>query len=216
MRKQTTMDPTAAACSRAKKQYATVRQSLTVFEERVVARYWGEDALVRASFGRFLGSLDWFAGRLLADDEISRRGQDLMRRAGDQAGAREAGTGDKVAGDQQEQEDKQQAREPAMPDKPAAEGNLVAVTFTLPAEIHADSVALCGEFNQWSLDNIQLERCSDGSWRTTVTLEPGRCYRYRYLLDGERWENAWQTDRYVPNPYGGVDSVIIVEPPPEN
>ena len=88
----------------------------------------------------------------------------------------------------------------------------VDVTFTLPAEVHADSVALCGEFNQWSAEDARLERGTDGTWRATVALEPGRSYRYRYLLDGERWENAWQADGYVPNPYGGTDSVVVVEP----
>ena len=72
-------------------------------------------------------------------------------------------------------------------------------------------MALCGEFNQWSAENIRLERGSDGCWRATVALEPGHSYRYRYLLDGERWENAWQADRYVPSSYGGHDSVILVE-----
>jgi 1,4-alpha-glucan branching enzyme len=98
----------------------------------------------------------------------------------------------------------------------SAKASTVDVTFTLPAEIHADSVALCGEFNQWSAEDIQLERGGDGNWLATLALEPGRSYRYRYLLDGERWENAWQADRYVPNPYGSTDSVIIVEPHSEN
>lgn len=94
---------------------------------------------------------------------------------------------------------------------PAA-AQTVDVAFTLPAEVQAETVALCGEFNGWSADDIQLERDGDGTWRATVALEPGRSYRYRYLLDGERWENAWQADRYVQNSFGSVDSVVVVEP----
>ena len=52
---------------------------------------------------------------------------------------------------------------------------------------------------------------TDGSWQATVALEPGRSYRYRYLLDGQRWENDQQADRYEPNPLGTVDSVVVVE-----
>jgi 1,4-alpha-glucan branching enzyme len=85
----------------------------------------------------------------------------------------------------------------------------VTVVFTLPAEVEADHVALCGEFNNWSADDIELSRDGDGTWRTTVRLEPGRAYRYRYLLDGQRWENAWEADSYLPNPYGGDDSVVV-------
>jgi 1,4-alpha-glucan branching enzyme len=71
-------------------------------------------------------------------------------------------------------------------------------------------VALCAEINNWSAQDIRLERGGDGTWRATVALQPGRSYRYRYLLDGERWENAWQADRYVPNPYSTTDSVVVV------
>jgi Glycogen recognition site of AMP-activated protein kinase len=103
------------------------------------------------------------------------------------------------------------AAEPGTDAPPAAEPGAVEVVFTLPAEIEADRVALCGEFNGWATDEILLEHGSDGTWRTTVALKPGRSYRYRYLLDGERWENAWDADRYEPNSYGSVDSVVIVE-----
>ena len=95
--------------------------------------------------------------------------------------------------------------------KQAVKARTVDVTFTLPADVPASSVASCREFNDWSAGNINLERDGDGSWRATVTLKPGRSHRYRYLLDGERWENAWQADGYVPNPYGSDDSVILVE-----
>jgi 1,4-alpha-glucan branching enzyme len=87
----------------------------------------------------------------------------------------------------------------------------VKVAFTLPAEICADEVALCGEFNGWRTGDIKLTRRSSGEWHTIVTLEPGRAYRFRYLLDGQRWENAWDADRYDPNPYGGNDSVLVLE-----
>jgi 1,4-alpha-glucan branching enzyme len=84
----------------------------------------------------------------------------------------------------------------------------VKVTFTLPAEIDASEIALCGEFNNWSSEDIKLARTKTGEWQTTVDLVSGQVYRFRYLLDGQRWENAWNADNYVRNPYGGDDSVI--------
>jgi len=42
----------------------------------------------------------------------------------------------------------------------------------------------------------------------TIELQPGRAYRFRYLLDGERWENDWDADAYVPNAFGTDDSVV--------
>jgi hypothetical protein len=103
------------------------------------------------------------------------------------------------------------AGQPGTPGTPAAEAGTVDVTFTLPADVHAGTVALCGEFNDWSAEDARLERGSDGSWRAIVPLEPGRSYRYRYLLDGQRWENDRQADRYVPNALGSTDSVVVVE-----
>ncbi|MGD0068161.1 MAG: isoamylase early set domain-containing protein [Streptosporangiaceae bacterium] len=201
----------------AKQQYANVRRSLTDFEEHVVARYWDEDALARTSFERLLGSLDRFAGWLLADDEIARRGQDLMRQTRYPAAHREVESRGDIAGDQEEEQvgladTGRGAAQLSMPDQPTAKASLVDITFTLPVEVQADTVALCGEFNQWSVGDIQLERDSDGVWRAVVALEPGRSYRYRYLLDGERWENASNADQYVANPFGSVDSVISVAP----
>jgi hypothetical protein len=101
--------------------------------------------------------------------------------------------------------------QPDRPAEPAAKASTVDVRFTLPADVHADTVALCGEFNNWSAQDIQLQRGDDGSWQATVALKPGHSYRYRYLLDGKRWENARKADRYVPNSYGTTDSVIVVD-----
>jgi hypothetical protein len=129
-----------------------------------------------------VGAGSWVAeqyAKAAASQQISRRGQALMRRTG-------------------------------RPAKPAI-ASTVDVRFTLPAEVQAGTVALCGEFNNWSAEDTRLERSGDGSWQATVALEPGRSYRYRYLLDGERWENAWHADCYVPNSYGSTDSVVIVE-----
>ena len=50
----------------ARLQYAAVRLPFTLLDESVVAPYWDRDALVRAGFERWLGSLDPLAGRLSA------------------------------------------------------------------------------------------------------------------------------------------------------
>ena len=172
--------------------YAAVRRPLTVLDDHVVARYWDERAPLRVGFERFLGSVDEVAAWLL-----QLAGADVPAGSA-QAGAGEAGAGQAGPGE---------AAGPA----PVERASKVEIIFTLPGEVQASSVALCGEFNGWSAHDIRLERGGDGCWRAGVALEPGRSYRYRYLLDGERWENAWQADRYVPNPYGSTDSVVVVD-----
>jgi len=170
--------------------YAAVRLPLAVLDDHVVARYWDERARLRVGFERFLGSVDEVASWLLAGAGVP--AESVQAGAG-QAGAGQAGPGEAGGPAREEQASK------------------VEIIFTLPGEVQAGSVALCGEFNGWSAHDIRLERGGDGCWRAGVALEPGRTYRYRYLLDGERWENAWQADRYVPNPYGSTDSVVVVE-----
>lgn len=44
------------------------------------------------------------------------------------------------------------------------------------------------------------------SFEVIVEVAPGE-HRYRYLLDGERWENDWNADDYLPNQFGGDDSI---------
>jgi 1,4-alpha-glucan branching enzyme len=84
----------------------------------------------------------------------------------------------------------------------------VAITFELDPGVAADTVAVAGDFNGWSIDATPMERRPDGGFEATVVLELGREYRFRYVLDGERWVNAWDADDYAPNHFGGEDSVV--------
>lgn len=86
-------------------------------------------------------------------------------------------------------------------------GGKISVTFELPAEVGAESVVVCGDFNDWAQDATPLKRRKDGSFAATLRLAPGR-YRFRYLLDEQRWENDWVADGYEPNEHGSDDSVI--------
>ena len=89
-------------------------------------------------------------------------------------------------------------------------GRSCRVTFELPPQANAKTVALCGEFNAWDPTKHTMKRRKDGSFSLTISLKPGNEYRYRYLLDGEEWENDWAADRYVPNTFGTEDSVVVV------
>jgi 1,4-alpha-glucan branching enzyme len=83
------------------------------------------------------------------------------------------------------------------------------VVFTLPAHAGAGGVVLVGDFNGWSQASHPMTRSGDG-FHVTVPLEKDRSYRYRFLIDGHRWENDWNADQYVPNEFGGDDSVRAV------
>ncbi len=83
----------------------------------------------------------------------------------------------------------------------------VVATFRLPDVHGAQSAHVVGEFNEWSHTAHPMVRTGEG-FQAQIALDPGRAYRFRYLLDGERWENDWNADAYVPNEFGGDDSVI--------
>jgi hypothetical protein len=67
---------------------------------------------------------------------------------------------------------------------------------------------VCGEWNDWSADTDVMHRDAEGGFSLTVGLDAGRAYRFRYLLDGHRWDNDWAADAYVRNDFGGDDSVV--------
>jgi len=89
-------------------------------------------------------------------------------------------------------------------------GRVCRVTFRLPPEVNAKKATLCGEFNDWDEKSHPMKKMKNGGFSLTVSLETGRQYRYRYLLDGQRWENDWSADAYLPNAMGSDDSVIEV------
>ncbi len=89
-------------------------------------------------------------------------------------------------------------------------GPVRQVTFELPPEVEAETACLCGEFNAWDQSAHPMERRENGGFTVTLFLEPGQQYRFRYLLDGARWENDWAADGYIPNPYGSDDSLVQV------
>lgn len=91
-------------------------------------------------------------------------------------------------------------------------GRSCRVTFSLPVDVNAKSACLCGDFNDWDQNSHPMKRQKDGSFSLTISLKPGRAYRYRFLLDGERWENDWSAESYVPNEFGSQDSLITIEP----
>jgi 1,4-alpha-glucan branching enzyme len=83
------------------------------------------------------------------------------------------------------------------------------VTFSVPSEIVNKDVALAGDFNDWDTSSIKLEK-KNGEYKTVVRLKPEHDYKFKYLIDGEKWENDHAADSYVPNEYGTEDSVVII------
>jgi len=95
--------------------------------------------------------------------------------------------------------------------QPSPDSQHVLVTFRLPGYPWAKRVNLVGDFNDWDTRATPMEQDpEDYTWHVTLELEAGREYQFRYLIDGEEWQNDWHADKYVPNIYGSENSVIVL------
>jgi 1,4-alpha-glucan branching enzyme len=93
--------------------------------------------------------------------------------------------------------------------KPAPSGKSVRVKFELPGDVAKESAYVVGDFNEWSENDQPMKYVkSRDVWSATVSLEPGRSYQFRYLIDGETWQNDDQADGFEPSPYFTENSVI--------
>jgi 1,4-alpha-glucan branching enzyme len=82
----------------------------------------------------------------------------------------------------------------------------VRVEFSHPT---AAAVAIAGNFNDWRPDATQMVALGDGRWIKEVVLPPG-IYEYCLVVDGQ-WMPDPLARKAVPNPFGGLNSVLEVE-----
>jgi len=91
-------------------------------------------------------------------------------------------------------------------------GSRCKVTFRLPKEAapEAQQITIVGDFNSWDTTKTPMSRDAHHDFTATIDLKAKREYRFRYLIDGQRWENDWEADKYIPNDFGSDDSVLIL------
>lgn len=80
------------------------------------------------------------------------------------------------------------------------------VTFEVEHLADAERVEVLGDWNGWQPET--MKKFKNGKHKLAVDLEPGRDYQFRYRVDGERWENDAEADRYVANEHGEENAVV--------
>lgn len=75
----------------------------------------------------------------------------------------------------------------------------------------AKNVFLVGDFNDWNTSKNQFSKCSDGVWRARISCQPGGKYRYKFLVNGERWTEDVSHGLKEEDGFGGFNSILIVE-----
>lgn len=69
----------------------------------------------------------------------------------------------------------------------------------------AENVLIAGDFTGWAENPVSLKKQADGSWRTTIPLDPG-VHEYRFLVDGQ-WQDDEKCPTRKPNGFGAQNCV---------
>ncbi|HLA43140.1 MAG TPA: isoamylase early set domain-containing protein [Aggregatilineales bacterium] len=84
------------------------------------------------------------------------------------------------------------------------------VEFSLPeiATPGIQQVYLVGEFNNWNENATPMKKNGKG-YKVTLDLPLNREYQFRYLVNGKRWYNDWNADKYVHVEFFGIDNSVV-------
>ena len=80
------------------------------------------------------------------------------------------------------------------------------VTFTVPAR-EANEVVVAGNWNEWNTTAEPLKKLKNGTFKTTIDLETGSSYEFKYVVDGN-WQNDEQADAYAWNDFASENGVL--------
>ncbi len=86
-------------------------------------------------------------------------------------------------------------------------GTKVKFTYKSPG---AKKVSIAGEFNSWDRNANPMKREGD-KWVIEIDLPPGE-YEYKFVIDGKKWVADPNAEKFVPDGFGGKNSVVIVKP----
>lgn len=83
------------------------------------------------------------------------------------------------------------------------------VTFQASEDIVAGAkkVAVAGDFNNWDPEANPM-RITKGAGAVSIALPVGKEFQYKFVIDGTRWENDPEADRFVPNEFGEANSLV--------
>ncbi|WP_338364557.1 isoamylase early set domain-containing protein [uncultured Pseudoalteromonas sp.] len=80
----------------------------------------------------------------------------------------------------------------------------VTFEFTHP---DAQQVSLLGEFTDWQPVPMKLNK-KEGVFKCKQRLPVDQQFHFRYLINGNIWDNDHQADDYLPNSFGTENSIV--------
>jgi len=85
---------------------------------------------------------------------------------------------------------------------------LMEIVFSVFAP-EAKEVYVCGDFNNWKLDDESRLISHNGTWSRKLQLNSGR-YHYRFVIDG-KWVEDFNNPCRETNPYGELNSLLEIK-----
>lgn len=101
---------------------------------------------------------------------------------------------------------------PRRPSRPKAVKEVVSFEYFDPL---ANVVTVAGDFNEWNPTARPLKRDAGGLWAVRIRLAPGS-YQYKFVVNGERWEEDPLNLHRVMNEHGTHNSIRKVGAAPED
>ena len=80
---------------------------------------------------------------------------------------------------------------------------------TFEYERGGKTAALAGDFNNWQPQPMKKAKKAGSPFRVKVRLPKNGEFQFRYLIDGENWENDSVADAYRGNDQGSENSVVM-------
>ncbi len=87
------------------------------------------------------------------------------------------------------------------------------VTFSLTSEEvnDANTVVVLGDFNNWDTkEGVELKKFKNGTFKASIDLETEKEYQFKYLIDGVKWENDGEADKYVGSGIGAEENSVVI------
>lgn len=90
---------------------------------------------------------------------------------------------------------------------PTRNGEMVEFTFH---DDHAESVQFVGDPNNWIKDSAPFKRMANGLWTASVRIREQQRFRYKFLIDNERWIEDPTHGMKEEDGFGGFHSVLQI------
>lgn len=87
------------------------------------------------------------------------------------------------------------------------------ISFKISAEKAKgfNTASLVGDFNNWdATQDVMKKLKKDGSFTIQKTLENGKEYQFKYILDGKEWINEPEADKVAPTEFADSQNSVLV------